>query len=131
MALPRLPGSTDQKVRAMAGGRFVLGALCLLAPTLVLRLLGFPERSTTAKTFARMLGVRDVAVGLLILATRDGGGTHKRALQVAGLVDVGDLAAITLAGLRDPALRKAAARNVPFAGGSALTSFLVADEVGA
>jgi hypothetical protein len=129
MALPRLPGPTATKVQAMAGGRFVLGALCLLAPTLVLKLLGFPERSTTAKTFARMLGVRDLAVGLVILATREDAAIHRKALQAAALVDLGDLAAISLAGLRDPALRRAALLNLPFAGGSAAATLLVADEV--
>lgn len=113
----------------MVAGRFGLGAACLLAPNLVGKALGFPHQSTTTRVFIRMLGVRDAAVGLVLLATASDRDAHRRALQIAGLVDVGDVASIALGGARDPALRGAALRNLPFAGGSALFSFWAARRV--
>ena len=110
----------------MVAGRLGLGVGGLAAPGLVARLLGFPERSTTTSTFARMLGVRDLAMGLVLMATAADPVTHRRAVQIAGLVDVGDAVAIAIAAARDRELRAAALRNLPFAGGSALFCFLAA-----
>ncbi len=110
----------------MVGGRLALAAACLAAPRLVLRLLGFPERSSTACAFARMLGVRDLSMALALLATATHPASHKRVMRIAGFVDLGDVAAVAVGAVGDPALRPAAARNLPFAGGSALFSLLAA-----
>lgn len=110
----------------MVAGRLGLAAGCLAAPGLVVRLLGFPEDSSTARTFARMIGVRDLGVALVLLISAADPSVHKRVAQVAGLVDVGDGAAVAIGALNDPAMRRAAARNVPFAGSSALFCFLAA-----
>jgi hypothetical protein len=110
----------------MVAGRVGLAAGCFAAPDLILRGLGFPDHSSTARTFARMLGVRDLALALLLTATASDPAVHRRAVQVAGLVDLGDVASISLGAVRDPALRPAALRNLPFAGGSALFCFLAA-----
>ncbi len=112
--------------RLMVLGRLGLAAACFATPGLVVTVLGFPERSSTARTFARMLGVRDLAVALVLVATATDPAVHRRAMQIAGLVDAGDVLAISLGAARDPALRGAALRNLPFAGGSALFSFLAA-----
>ena len=50
-----MPHLTTQS-QLMVAGRLGLAAGCLVAPDLVIRLLGFPERSSTVRTFARMLG---------------------------------------------------------------------------
>ncbi|MEO5680492.1 MAG: DUF4267 domain-containing protein [Acidimicrobiales bacterium] len=110
----------------MVAGRLGLGIACLAAPGLVVRLLGFPDRSGTASTFARMIGVRDLGVALFLLATAADPAAHRRAQQIAGLVDVGDVAAVALGAVGDSRLRTAAARNLPFAGTSAIFSFLAA-----
>lgn len=112
--------------RLMVAGRLGLGAACVAAPGLVVRLLGFPDRSPTARTFARMLGVRDLAMGLVLLATAGDPQAHRRAVQIAGLVDLGDVAAIAAGAATDAGMRAAAVRNLPFAGGSALFCFLAA-----
>lgn len=112
--------------RLMVAGRLGLGAACVAAPGLVVRLLGFPDRSPTARTFARMLGVRDLAMGLVLLATAGDPQAHRRAVQIAGLVDLGDVAAIAAGAATDGGMRAAAVRNLPFAGGSALFCFLAA-----
>jgi len=103
-----------------------LAAGCFTAPDVVAGLLGFPDRSATTRAFARMLGVRDLAVALMLVATASDPAVHKRAVQIAGLVDLGDVVAISLGATRDPAMRAAALRNLPFAGGSALFCFLAA-----
>lgn len=110
----------------MVAGRLGLGVACLVAPRLVLRLLGFPDASPTARAFARMLGVRDLSMALVLLATATHPASHRRAMRIAGLVDLGDVAAVAAGAVGDPALRPAAVRNLPFAGGSALFSLLAA-----
>lgn len=110
----------------MVLGRLGLAAACFAAPNQVVTLLGFPERSSTARSFARMLGVRDLAMALVLVATSSDPAVHRRAVQIAGLVDAGDVVSISLGAVRDPAMRRAALRNLPFAGSSALFCFLAA-----
>lgn len=123
--MPGVPHLTTRS-QLMVAGRLGLAAGCLAAPDFVVRLLGFPERSSTARTFARMLGVRDVAVALVLVSTAADSAAHRKAVQIAGLVDLGDVAAIALGAAADPGLRTAAVRNLPFAGSSALFCFLAA-----
>lgn len=108
----------------MVAGRVALGVGCLAAPGVVVRLLGFPERSAGMRVLARMVGVRDLAVALVLVSTAADTESHRRAVQIAGLVDIGDVAAAALGAAADPALRPAAIRNLPFAGSSAAFSFL-------
>ena len=70
--------------------------------------------------------MRDLAVALVLLSTAADPAVHKRAVRIAGLVDLGDVAAIALGAATDPTLRRAALRNLPLAGSSALFSFLTA-----
>jgi len=114
------------RTRLMVLGRLGLAGGCFAAPDVVASVLGFPQRSSTVRTFARMLGVRDLAVALVLVATASDPAIHRRAVQIAGLVDVGDAVCISIGAARDPAMRKAAIRNLPFAGGSALFCFLAA-----
>ena len=120
--MARLP----TRSRLMVAGRVGLAAACLAAPDHVVRLLGFPDRSSTTRAFARMIGVRDLAIGLVLVATGPDRAVHRRAVLIAGLVDVGDALCVSVGAIRDPALRAAAIRNVPFAGSSALFCFLAA-----
>jgi len=108
----------------MVLGRVGLAAACFAAPDLLIGALGFPGRSSTTRTFTRMLGVRDLAVALVLLATASDPAVHKRAIRVALLVDVGDVLCISSAAARDPEMRAAAFRNLPLAGGSAVFSYL-------
>lgn len=114
------------RAQLMVAGRLGLAAACFAAPDLVVRLLGFPDRSATSRVLARMVGTRDLAVALVLLATAPDPAAQKKAMQIAGLVDVGDVLWVALGAARDPALRGAAVRNLPFAGGSAVFSFLAA-----
>lgn len=114
------------RTQLMVLGRVGLAAGCFISPDLVAGVLGFPERSSTTRAFARMLGVRDLAVALVLVATAADDALHKRAVQIAGLVDLGDVLAISIGAAADPAMRKAALRNLPLAGGSALFCFVAA-----
>ncbi len=116
----------ETRSKLMVLGRLGLAAGCFTAPDLVAGALGFPDRSPTTRAFARMLGVRDLAIGLVLVATASDAAVHRRAVQIAGLVDLGDVVAISVGAVRDPAMRSAALRNLPFAGGSALFCFLAA-----
>jgi len=115
---------TPARGQLMALGRFGLAAACFTTPDLLIGVLGFPGRSPTIRTFTRMLGVRDLAVALVLLAGGADRSAYRRAVQVALVVDIGDVLCISLAAARDPAMRSAAARNLPLAGGSALFSIL-------
>jgi hypothetical protein len=110
----------------MVGGRVGLGLACLVAPGLCLRVLGFPDAGRTARTLATMVGARDLAMALCILAASGDRATLRRVLQVCGALDVADAAVVGVAGARDRRLRRAALTNLPFAGGSALFSFVTA-----
>ena len=112
--------------RLMVLGRVGLAASCFASPDLTAGVLGFPDRSPTTRAFARMLGGRDLAVALVLVATAADPALHRRAVQIAGLVDLGDVLAISLGAARDPTMRTAAIRNLPFAGGSALFCFFAA-----
>ena len=110
----------------MAGGRIGLGVACLSRPELVLRTLGFPDDTPTTRTFARMLGIRDMAVALALLGTAGDERRHRRLLVIAGLIDVGDAVAIAGAAAKDVRMALAAKLNVPMAAGSAAFSFWTA-----
>ena len=120
-----MPGLST-RAQLMVVGRIGLAGACFAAPDLVVKVLGFPERSSTARVLARMVGVRDLGVALMLVATASDPAAQRRAMQVAGVVDVGDVLCVALGAARDPVLRGAAARNLPFAGGSAVFSFLAA-----
>ena len=115
--------------RLMVLGRLGLAVGCFTSPDLVAAVLGFPDRSPTTRAFARMIGVRDLAVALLLLATASDPAVHRRALQIACLVDVGDVLSVSVGAIRDPAMRDAALRNLAFAGSSAAFSLLAARSV--
>jgi hypothetical protein len=114
------------RTKLMVLGRVGLAVGCFTSPDLVASVLGFPERSPTTRAFARMLGVRDLAVALMLVATASDDVVHRRAVQIAGLVDLGDVVSISVGAIVDPTMRKAALRNLPFAGGSALFCFIAA-----
>lgn len=116
--------------KAMILGRAGLALACFVAPGLCLKVLGFPDASSSARSLATMVGARDLAMALCVWAAADDRPTLHRVLQVCGAVDLADAAIVGVAGVRDPRLRRAALANLPFAGGSALLSFLTAAKAG-
>jgi hypothetical protein len=83
---------------SLARGRIAIGAVSLLAPGLVGRAMTRNEGSQGgAALFARMVGARDIGLGLGTLIALDRGGPVRNWLEVSALVDGIDLAACLLA----------------------------------
>jgi hypothetical protein len=83
---------------SLAGGRIAIGAVSLLAPGLVGRTMTGPEGSDGGtRLFARMVGARDLGLGLGLLAALDRGAPVRGWLEASAVVDGIDAAACLLA----------------------------------
>lgn len=90
----------EQQVKAFAMGRVGLGAVALVAPRSALRRWMGPESDgPDNRMLARMLGGRDVAIGLGTLFALKHGGSVRGWLEAAAVADAADLLA-SLAGAR-------------------------------
>lgn len=83
---------------ALARGRIAFGAMMLVAPKLAVRVMGGGRRSTgTAPLLARMVGGRDVALGLGTVIALDRGKPVRGWLEGSALADAVDCVACLLA----------------------------------
>ena len=83
---------------SLAGGRIAIGAVSLLAPRFVGRTMtGRDGSEGGTHLFARMVGARDVALGLGVLVALDRGAPVRGWLEASALVDGIDAAACLLA----------------------------------
>jgi len=83
---------------SLAGGRIAIGVVSLLAPGLVGRTItggGGSEGGT--RLFARMVGARDLGLGLGLLVALDRGAPVRGWLEASAVVDGIDAAACLLA----------------------------------
>ncbi|HEY7151975.1 MAG TPA: hypothetical protein VH391_09865 [Solirubrobacterales bacterium] len=87
----------------LARGRIAIGLTALVAPKLASRAM-FGRRGATAGTvaFARMLGGRDVALGLGVVIALDRGAPVRGWLEAGALADGADFASALLARRRIP-----------------------------
>src|SRR4051812_3068647 len=82
----------------LAGGRVAIGAASLLAPALVGRTMTRRARPTAGtRLFARMVGARDLGLGLGLLIALNRGAPVRGWLEASALVDGIDAAACVLA----------------------------------
>jgi hypothetical protein len=82
---------------ALARGRIALGVAAILTPGVAGRfLIGSDGSRGGAKLFARMVGVRDVALGLGAVIALDRGAPVRGWLEASALADGGDAAACLL-----------------------------------
>ena len=82
----------------MARGRIVIGVVSLLAPELVARtMIGRAGSKGGTRLFARMVGARDLGLGLGVLIAVDRGAPARGWLEASALVDGIDVAAVLLA----------------------------------
>ena len=82
----------------MARGRIVIGVVSLLAPELVGRtMIGRAGSKGGTRLFARMVGARDLGLGLGVLLAVDRGAPARGWLEASALVDGIDVAAVLLA----------------------------------
>jgi len=104
---------------ALARGRIAIGAVALAAPGLAGRLMFGPDGSRPGtKLFARMLGGRDVALGLGVVIALDRGAPVRGWLEACSFADGVDLAGCLLA--RDEIPRATFVSTAALAGGAAL-----------
>jgi hypothetical protein len=83
---------------SLAGGRVAIGVVALLAPAVAGRMMtgrGGSEGATTL--FARMVGARDLGLGLGLLIALNRGTPARGWLEASALVDGADAAACLLA----------------------------------
>lgn len=84
---------------AMAVGRIALGAAAVLAPGPSSRLLGFPasQDSPSARLIGRLFGVRDIALGALVLRARTDPAFARFTYLLNASVDAADAASMAAA----------------------------------
>jgi hypothetical protein len=87
----------DLAVR-LAGGRIAIGVVSLLAPGLVGRTMTGPDGAMGGtRLFARMVGARDLGLGLGVLLALDRGAPVRGWLEASAVVDGIDAGACLLA----------------------------------
>jgi hypothetical protein len=83
---------------SLAGGRIAIGVMSLLAPGLVGRTMTGPNGATGGmRLFARMVGARDLGLGLGVLLALDRGAPVRGWLEASAVVDGIDAGACLLA----------------------------------
>ena len=82
-------------VRSLAQARILIGAAAFVAPKLSARLFAFPPEhdNGSARTMARLFGVRDIGLGTLALHLADDPKISRQLHRVIACVDGGDAAA--------------------------------------
>ena len=107
---------------AFAAGRILLGLAPFVAAAPLIRLLGFPPAhdNPSARLMARLFGVRDIGLGVLVI----GCATDPVLLRLAILFnlchDLGDLIAVAIPIVRRQGIDRGAALTGVFALGGAL-----------
>jgi hypothetical protein len=97
--------------------RIGVGMAAFFATRPGLRAIGFSESDATGRTFAKVLGARDMAVGSLVLAIRDDPDTLRAVTLVSSLLDLADSVAFATAAA-NPETRRPGIIGV-FSGGAA------------
>jgi hypothetical protein len=83
---------------SLAGGRIAIGVMSLLAPGPVGRTMAGPDGATGATPlFARMVGARDLGLGLGVLIALERGAPVRGWLEASAVVDGVDAGACLLA----------------------------------
>ena len=104
---------------ALARGRIAFGAIALAAPGLAARaMFGQDGSRLGAKVLARMVGGRDLALGLGVVIALDRGAPVRGWLEAGALADVVDLLACVIA--RDEIPQATYVGTATVAGGAAL-----------
>jgi hypothetical protein len=104
---------------ALGAGRVTLGigALFVTGPTL--KALGFDETDAAGRALAKLAGGRDLALGLLTLASRDDAAALRAVTLAGALLDGADAFSLGLAA-RDDDSRRAGLGGVVSGGGAAI-----------
>jgi peptide-methionine (R)-S-oxide reductase len=113
---------------ALARGRIAVGIIALLAPGLAARAM-FGRRGDRPGTrlFARMLGGRDLALGLGVVIALDRGAPVRGWLEAGALADGVDLAGTLLA--REDLPASTVSATAAMAGGAAAAGLLLSRQL--
>jgi hypothetical protein len=108
-----------QVALALGGARIGLGvgALFLTQPTL--KALLFGETDAVGRALAKLAGGRDLALGLMTLASREDAVRLRSLILASAILDAADAVALGLAS-RDPDTRLAGLGGVASGGGAAV-----------
>lgn len=108
--------------RQMGVARIAIGAAALLAPSLTSRLMGFPtdHDNPTARLMGRLFGVRDVALGVLVLSLHDDPRVARSIYHLNAAVDAGDAASMAAAVVGRQGIDRAAMSSAALAVPAAL-----------
>jgi hypothetical protein len=78
---------------AIGGTRVGVGMAAFFATRPSLRAMGFSDSDATGRTFAKVLGARDMGVGWLTLALRDNPGALHSVILASSVLDLADAVA--------------------------------------
>jgi Domain of unknown function (DUF4267) len=113
----RIDPLARQTALALAAGRVGIGVAALTATRPALRAAGFPEPGAAGATLAKVLGARDLILGLLTLAARDDREALRAVTFGTAMLDGADVVAFGLAAA-EPEARRAALASVATAAGA-------------
>jgi len=114
--------------RAFALSRIAVGGAAFAAPKAAARLFAYPSEqdNPTARTMARLFGVRDIALGALVLRYAAEPEIARTLHRVNALVDVGDASAAAIALVRREGIDRAAIVLLAVASSAAATGVYLA-----
>lgn len=104
-----------QAALGIGAGRVAIGVGTLLATEPGLRALGFGEVGAAGRALARLVGARDLVVGIATIAVRDDPAKLHAATTLGVALDAADAVAFSIA-TRDPETADAGVRGVVVAG---------------
>lgn len=114
---------------ALAAGRILLGLGPFVAIGPLIRLLGFPPAhdNPSARLMARLFGVRDIGLGVLVIGCASNLELLRLAILFNLLHDLGDLVAVAIPLVRRQGIDRGALMAGSFALGGALawTTFYI------
>lgn len=101
----------------LAAGRILLGLAPIVAAAPLARLLGFPEAHNTPSTrlFARLFGVRDIGLGVLVLCMLPQPELLRWSFVFNAFHDLGDILMIAVPLVRQQGINRAAGLSLGFA----------------
>lgn len=111
-----------QVALGIGAGRVGVGIATFFATRPALRALGFSETDATGRTFARILGARDIGVGALTLAVRNDPNALRNVILASSCLDLADAVAFATAAA-DPGTHRGGITGVAFGGAAAVAGF--------
>jgi hypothetical protein len=126
----RMDPLARQVALQIGGSRVGVGAAAFFATRPALRALGFSESDSPGRTFAKVLGARDIGLGWLTLAMRDDPSALRSVILASSCLDLADAVAFGVAAGKEET-RRAGIVGVLSGGAAALAGFWAWRRLGA